>query len=601
MANFKRPTTVDLINNGKYANAAAGTIIKTLGFTTKGIGGADWRKTGVTGLTPSQTPAQRGTGKLNDALGHEWELVAKYPVNIQELGAAVDDSTDDYLPIQAAFNAYRHVYNPGVARSSAEIIINTSGTKADGGGYRSSEYKFTGANSNGFVIRDDNWDTTSTGVYLNDVEISNLRISRSAASTSGSGVLMRVVSEPSLRNVKIVEFPFCLEMQGCINSRHSNLRLFAGSVITSPVANSAFLKITPAIMQDSSKVAGFTHNFTNFFFGGLFSNQVITSCVHIEGGEVGWFSNGYMGAVSGQHVLGSQLANSVNMNNYSFDTVYFDGVSSGSGTTAVTLKDNAFTGGTANNWSFENCSFGQLQRGFNVTHGTVNGLRVDGKFFNIEKEAFISTSDIDVEIGGVFTNILSTPAGSTAALDIADANIVKIDATFDNTNSGTAIKISGTTDTLSVSPETVYKAVGTDLSVSGTVNNFISGSGTFTPTISFGGGSTGVTYSTQTGRFTVNGNLLQLSVFMVLTSKGTDVGDVGIGGVPFTTQALPQSLAFYAGGLVSGTGDVHLSAFIPGSGSEIRPQKSSGSGNTRLADTDLLNTFNCVITGSVLV
>ena len=30
MANFKRPTTVDLIANGKYPNAPAGTIIETL-------------------------------------------------------------------------------------------------------------------------------------------------------------------------------------------------------------------------------------------------------------------------------------------------------------------------------------------------------------------------------------------------------------------------------------------------------------------------------------------------------------------------------------------------------------------------------------------
>jgi hypothetical protein len=97
MAQFKRPTTTDLITNGKYSNAATGTIIETLGYTTKGDGGAaQWKKTGVTGLTASQTPAQRVDAKLNDALGHEWEIVRDSTgLTPNALGAIGDGVADD--------------------------------------------------------------------------------------------------------------------------------------------------------------------------------------------------------------------------------------------------------------------------------------------------------------------------------------------------------------------------------------------------------------------------------------------------------------------------------------------------------------------------
>jgi hypothetical protein len=76
MAQFKRDTTTDLINNGKYSNDATGTIVRTLGFTTPGDGGqGEWKKTGNT-VTASQTPALLGAPKCSDALGNEFELIA---------------------------------------------------------------------------------------------------------------------------------------------------------------------------------------------------------------------------------------------------------------------------------------------------------------------------------------------------------------------------------------------------------------------------------------------------------------------------------------------------------------------------------------------
>lgn len=58
-------------------------------------------------------------------------------------------------------------------------------------------------------------------------------------------------------------------------------------------------------------------------------------------------------------------------------------------------------------------------------------------------------------------------------------------------------------------------------------------SGTFTPTLMFGGASVGITYETQLGYYTKIGNVCKFSVRIILTSKGTSAGDVRIGGLPF--------------------------------------------------------------------
>lgn len=61
--------------------------------------------------------------------------------------------------------------------------------------------------------------------------------------------------------------------------------------------------------------------------------------------------------------------------------------------------------------------------------------------------------------------------------------------------------------------------------------------GTFTPTLSFGGGSTGITYSSQEGRYTQIGNIVYYYFYIQLTSKGTDTGNALVSGFPVTVLA----------------------------------------------------------------
>lgn len=82
-----------------------------------------------------------------------------------------------------------------------------------------------------------------------------------------------------------------------------------------------------------------------------------------------------------------------------------------------------------------------------------------------------------------------------------------------------------------------------DVSASGairsiTIADLLSGlmqSGTFTPTVTFGGGSTGITYATQTGIYRRIGSLVFVSLTVVLSAKGSSTGTALLNGLPFTS------------------------------------------------------------------
>lgn len=58
--------------------------------------------------------------------------------------------------------------------------------------------------------------------------------------------------------------------------------------------------------------------------------------------------------------------------------------------------------------------------------------------------------------------------------------------------------------------------------------------GTFVPGLAFGGSNTGITYSSQDGRYVKVRGFLFVSVYIVLTSKGSSTGAARITNLPFT-------------------------------------------------------------------
>ena len=102
---------------------------------------------------------------------------------------------------------------------------------------------------------------------------------------------------------------------------------------------------------------------------------------------------------------------------------------------------------------------------------------------------------------------------------------------------------------------------GTDLTLSGGVYLGGTGSanllddyeeGTWTPVLTFGGGSAGITYAAQTGTYIKVGQIVFVAFKIILTNKGTDSGIAIITGLPFpqytNSQENASTLIFEAGG-----------------------------------------------------
>ncbi len=71
--------------------------------------------------------------------------------------------------------------------------------------------------------------------------------------------------------------------------------------------------------------------------------------------------------------------------------------------------------------------------------------------------------------------------------------------------------------------------------------------GTWTMGVSFGGGSTGVTYSDRTGTYTKIGRKVTVNGYIYISNKGTSTGNVDITGLPFAQASGTSN--FSAGGL----------------------------------------------------
>jgi len=96
--------------------------------------------------------------------------------------------------------------------------------------------------------------------------------------------------------------------------------------------------------------------------------------------------------------------------------------------------------------------------------------------------------------------------------------------------------------------------------------------GTWTPTVSFGGGSTGVVYSVQAGTYTKVGNQVTIHGRIDLTSKGSSNGDFRVTGLPFAGS----------GSAGSNSNSVTLGVSKNWSGLTVSPTSTVKSGDTQL-------------------
>lgn len=124
--------------------------------------------------------------------------------------------------------------------------------------------------------------------------------------------------------------------------------------------------------------------------------------------------------------------------------------------------------------------------------------------------------------------------------------------------------------------------------------------GTWTPSIKFGGASTGITYGPATlGRYTKVGRLVTASCVCTLTNKGSATGSTTLDGLPFT--AINDTI--YAGAAVgyatafSGITGAVLAIVQPGTTRLLLSHSNNGT-STGLSNANLTNTSAIYLTVS---
>ena len=121
--------------------------------------------------------------------------------------------------------------------------------------------------------------------------------------------------------------------------------------------------------------------------------------------------------------------------------------------------------------------------------------------------------------------------------------------------------------------------------------------GTFTPTISFGGSSAGVTYTTQAGYYQKIGNRVNFKLRIILSNNGSGSGAALIEALPFTSaNSIPTALSLRLGGSLGVISTCQ--AYMNQNASTCVIETLASGVGTQLTEVELGNTADIMLQGT---
>ena len=119
--------------------------------------------------------------------------------------------------------------------------------------------------------------------------------------------------------------------------------------------------------------------------------------------------------------------------------------------------------------------------------------------------------------------------------------------------------------------------------------------GTWTPSITFGGGNVGATYSSQVGRYTRIGNRLFFDARVTFSAKGSSTGSAQLVGIPFAINGSSNSGFYidYYGNMLA-LGSIPFARVNPAA-SGFNISSGGATGSTDITDVNFTDTtdFRC--------
>lgn len=126
---------------------------------------------------------------------------------------------------------------------------------------------------------------------------------------------------------------------------------------------------------------------------------------------------------------------------------------------------------------------------------------------------------------------------------------------------------------------------------------------TFTPGLTFGGGSTGITYGTRLGVYTQIADMVFFNAIIVLTSKGSSTGGANLTGLPVlarNTTLLRPTLPAYVNAMAATVTGAVFGVLVENTTALILQQITAGTAST-LTDAHFTNTSAILIQGNYFI
>lgn len=134
------------------------------------------------------------------------------------------------------------------------------------------------------------------------------------------------------------------------------------------------------------------------------------------------------------------------------------------------------------------------------------------------------------------------------------------------------------------------------------ITDFVSGSTAFTPAFAFGGGTTGITYANQLGRYVRHGNVIYFTAYVSLSNKGSSTGAATITGLPIASLNLTNLIGSVAvSGDQLGASVTDLQGRIAPNSTTITLSRLSTGTLTALTDADFGNSTAISVSGVVVI
>ena len=228
---------------------------------------------------------------------------------------------------------------------------------------------------------------------------------------------------------------------------------------------------------------------------------------------------------------------------------------------------------------------------------------------NSEFESAASTSIIfsNISAGGVTvgqctsvlveSNIIVPAAGQSCISTLSLGYLSLINNTLGNSSAAKIINLSGTYKFIDIGNANAGGPLGT---INPTYQFRDQDTGSFTPILTIGTLTTGITYATQLGKYTRVGNVVTYEIDMTLTSKGSATGAVRITALPYAAANSSMNVGMpqpFATNIVTATS---VGALINSNATQIDLFNSITNYSAQLTDANISNNTTFRMSGSYL-